>query len=450
MWPFVLINWRLDDVTIILLMHICYHSTKAANAKNCVTPDFTRILTEDMKYYFMDHRKITKEKHHVPQLTIAGNTGKTMNPPNDAIHAPRGNQKDEGEQPQSTATEALNSAAILTEAWFNKSQESGTVHPPLNCTVDEDAAAPDVSVAALPAIPPDGNQVQDRNLDSRDEGKMIVEGVEQQQQHSQGADARADTSQVQLPLPAFAFPLKPSYASADITAASSTKRRSTSFEGSNNGDGDEEEVRQNQLHFTDYENSDTNKINITTNSNNLSSSKLQQQQLLEQQRKQTKLTPADHRVIISNALQITSHSERDAALLTALRGCAKELEEAEDDHDRATKRLKSAKEMFDWAAGALSGYAKDIEPKCEKLVKRGRKKKGEKKDEEEEKTDGVGGGGVIVGASLGGGTGVGTGDGVVGEEDLRRFVPPDEGPLLPPSLLPMKNQSAHFSFTAFD
>lgn len=385
----------------------------------------------DCNYYGPQKNKKT-EIHHVPQLTNAGNTGKTMNPPN-ATAAPQGSQKDEGDQPQSTATEALNSAAILTEAWLNTSQEGGTVHPPVNGTVSEDAAAPDVSVAALPAILPDGNQVQDSILDSREEGTMAVEVGEQQQQHSQGADDHADTSHEQLPLPAFTFPLKPSYASADVPAASSNKRPNKSFEGSNSGDGDEEEVRQNQLNSTKYESSNTAYVNIIT-ANNISpsSSKLQQPQLLQHQPKQTKLTPADHRVIISNALQIASPPERDAALLIALRGCAKELEEAEDDHDRAAKRLKSAKEMFDWAAGALSGYAKDVEPKCEKLVKRGRKKKGEKQEQEEKKMDGAGGGGMVVGASGSGVKGFEIGDGVIGEEDLRRFVPPDEGPLLPP------------------
>ena len=113
---------------------------------------------------------------------------------------------------------------------------------------------------------------------------------------------------------------------------------------------------------------------------------------------QDSLTAADHRVIISAAMSIPDESERDAALISALRGCSSELEAAEDDHARATKRLADAREMFDWATAALSGYSKILEPKSEKLRTRGRKRKGEEGD---------------------------------GDYD-EKLVAPDEGPLLPP------------------
>lgn len=71
--------------------------------------------------------------------------------------------------------------------------------------------------------------------------------------------------------------------------------------------------------------------------------------------------------------------------------------------------MRLVQELFDWATGALSGYEKDCEPKCEKLVTRGRKKR---KEEDAAKAEG--------------------GDGVIEDEDIERFVPPEEGPLLPP------------------
>ena len=60
----------------------------------------------------------------------------------------------------------------------------------------------------------------------------------------------------------------------------------------------------------------------------------------------SKLTAADHRVIISTALQIHNPSQRDQALISALKGCCTELEAAEEDQARATKRLANARVSF--------------------------------------------------------------------------------------------------------
>ncbi|EED96406.1 predicted protein [Thalassiosira pseudonana CCMP1335] len=117
--------------------------------------------------------------------------------------------------------------------------------------------------------------------------------------------------------------------------------------------------------------------------------------------KQRELNAADHRIIISNAMSISDDEERDAALVAALRGVAKELEAAEEEHERTRKRLETARDLFDWATGALSGLptAVSMEPTSDKMIRRrGRKRKGE--DEE-------------------------------GEYD-ELFVPPNEGPLIPP------------------
>ncbi|KAL7549475.1 hypothetical protein ACHAWF_012743 [Thalassiosira exigua] len=70
----------------------------------------------------------------------------------------------------------------------------------------------------------------------------------------------------------------------------------------------------------------------------------------------------DHRSMISGALTLPPGAARDAALLAALRGVAAELECAEREQRRAERRLESARRMFDWAADALSGYAKAEEP----------------------------------------------------------------------------------------
>ncbi|KAL3826480.1 hypothetical protein ACHAXA_004317 [Cyclostephanos tholiformis] len=67
---------------------------------------------------------------------------------------------------------------------------------------------------------------------------------------------------------------------------------------------------------------------------------------------------ADHKLRISQAASLLDPSERDAALISALRGVTAELEAAEEDHARATDRLETARELFDWATGALSGYSK--------------------------------------------------------------------------------------------
>ncbi|KAL9181167.1 hypothetical protein ACHAXT_009972 [Thalassiosira profunda] len=111
------------------------------------------------------------------------------------------------------------------------------------------------------------------------------------------------------------------------------------------------------------------------------------------------ITAADHRARISDAMQLPDGAERDAALIAALRGVSAEVMEAEEEHARAAKRVETAKEMFDWATGALSGYSNAKEPRGEEPRKRGRKRKG---DEEPE---------------------------VNFEEQFR---PPVDGPLLPP------------------
>ena len=108
----------------------------------------------------------------------------------------------------------------------------------------------------------------------------------------------------------------------------------------------------------------------------------------------------DHRVRISEALKLPDDADRDAALISALRGVASELEAAEEDRARAEERVSTARELFDWATGALSGYSKTREPKSMELRKRGSKRKGANDLEE-----------------------------VYYDE---KFLPPDEGPLLPP------------------
>eukprot|EP00571_Detonula_confervacea_P011593 CAMPEP_0172307108 /NCGR_PEP_ID=MMETSP1058-20130122/8029_1 /TAXON_ID=83371 /ORGANISM="Detonula confervacea, Strain CCMP 353" /LENGTH=371 /DNA_ID=CAMNT_0013019183 /DNA_START=1 /DNA_END=1116 /DNA_ORIENTATION=+ len=111
------------------------------------------------------------------------------------------------------------------------------------------------------------------------------------------------------------------------------------------------------------------------------------------------LALSDHKVRISEAIRLSDDAERDTALISALRGVSTELEAAEEDHLRAEKRVGTARELFDWATGALSGYAKTREPKGEDLIKRGRKRKGEK---------------------------------VVEVDYDEKFMPPEEGPLIPP------------------
>ena len=64
----------------------------------------------------------------------------------------------------------------------------------------------------------------------------------------------------------------------------------------------------------------------------------------------------DHRKRISNAAQLPPGPERDAALLMALRSISTELKAAEEDHARAVQRVTLTKQVFDLAAGLLSGY----------------------------------------------------------------------------------------------
>jgi hypothetical protein len=64
----------------------------------------------------------------------------------------------------------------------------------------------------------------------------------------------------------------------------------------------------------------------------------------------------NHRKRISNAAQIPPGPERDAALLSALRSISTELKAAEENHARAVNRVTLTKQVFDLAAGLLSGY----------------------------------------------------------------------------------------------
>ena len=104
-------------------------------------------------------------------------------------------------------------------------------------------------------------------------------------------------------------------------------------------------------------------------------------------------------VRISEAMRLSDDAARDAALIVALRGISSELEAAEEERARSEKRVEFARELFDWATGALSGYSKTKEPKGEYAVKLGRKRKGE----------------------------------TVNEVDYEeKFMPPNEGQLIPP------------------
>ena len=96
---------------------------------------------------------------------------------------------------------------------------------------------------------------------------------------------------------------------------------------------------------------------------------------------------ADYKVRISDALKLPVGTERDLALISALRGVSSELESAEMAHAETAKRVSGARELFDWATGVLSGYAKTKEPKCEELRKRGRKRKGEQSNKDAEEVD---------------------------------------------------------------
>ena len=90
---------------------------------------------------------------------------------------------------------------------------------------------------------------------------------------------------------------------------------------------------------------------------------------------------ADHKLRISHAASLLDPSERDTALISALRGVTAELESAEEAHFKATERLETAKELFDWATGALSGYSKTknngVVPMGQSQGQRGRKRRGE-------------------------------------------------------------------------
>ena len=67
----------------------------------------------------------------------------------------------------------------------------------------------------------------------------------------------------------------------------------------------------------------------------------------------------DHKKRISDAAQLPAGPDRDAALLSSLRSISTELVAAEEIHARAAKRVTMTKQLFDWAASALSGYSKN-------------------------------------------------------------------------------------------
>ncbi len=73
----------------------------------------------------------------------------------------------------------------------------------------------------------------------------------------------------------------------------------------------------------------------------------------------TSYTLDDHKKRISNAAQLPAGPDRDAALLSSLRSISTELVAAEETHARAAKRVTLTKQLFDWAASALSGYSKN-------------------------------------------------------------------------------------------
>lgn len=104
----------------------------------------------------------------------------------------------------------------------------------------------------------------------------------------------------------------------------------------------------------------------------------QQQQITEDNIQEVaKLSPSleltDHRLRIYDAMKLTNNNERDAALISALRGVNEELEVAKEKQHRANKRVENVKELFDLAVTAITSW------------KRGRKRKGEDVEEVEEK-----------------------------------------------------------------
>ena len=112
----------------------------------------------------------------------------------------------------------------------------------------------------------------------------------------------------------------------------------------------------------------------------------QQQQITEDDiQEAAKLSPSleltDHRLRIYDAMKLTNNNERDAALISALRGVNEELEVAKEEEHRANKRVENVKELFDLATHALCGGKVNAVTSW----KRGRKRKGEEVEEVEEK-----------------------------------------------------------------
>ena len=118
------------------------------------------------------------------------------------------------------------------------------------------------------------------------------------------------------------------------------------------------------------------------------------------------LTAADHTVVISRVLSLhpPGSPTRESLLLSSLRSIASDLEAAEEDAERARKRVADTRVIFEKTAELLSGKEDvSLMPRGEKVIrKRGRKRKGEEDD---------------------------------GDADYdERLVPPSEGPLLPPMI----------------
>jgi hypothetical protein len=59
---------------------------------------------------------------------------------------------------------------------------------------------------------------------------------------------------------------------------------------------------------------------------------------------------------VNLAKEISNESDREKALLDAFKNCRKSLEDAEEAKVSATRRVVAAKEVYDYAAQALSGY----------------------------------------------------------------------------------------------
>lgn len=100
--------------------------------------------------------------------------------------------------------------------------------------------------------------------------------------------------------------------------------------------------------------------------------------------KSTKLKPPSHKayglkILVKAAAKIRDTSERDVALITALRGCREELETAEEEAARVEERLTAAKDVYEFAAKTLAGYS-TLDERRGSVGGRGRGRKRFKRD----------------------------------------------------------------------